>query len=163
MWRANFGRIDIRESDLALADVFGRISRNRCIYVSRSVGAEGGELDMPKATLTKMQDYRYGQLFSMAAGNGASDLKADAEAWQGLCEEWPELSNYNGARVETRETLPCIPVRVGGELKSHLAFVRKAGADSLTLCLKQWARKSTDPFSAKYDCEECREKQEAQS
>jgi hypothetical protein len=61
------------------------------------------------------------------------------------------------------QTLPCIPVRISGEVKSHLAFVRRGGADSLTLCLKQWTRKSNDPFSAKYDCEECRVKQEAQS
>jgi hypothetical protein len=62
------------------------------------------------------------------------------------------------------EALACIPVRVGGELKSHLAFVRSGlGIDSHTLCLKSWTRKSGEPFSAKYDCAECCEKQEAAS
>jgi hypothetical protein len=61
-------------------------------------------------------------------------------------------------------TLACISVRVLGEQKGHLAFVRPGlGIDSVTLCLKRWSRKSDEPFSAKYDCEECTEKQEAQA
>jgi len=50
------------------------------------------------ATLTPAQDYRYGQLFEIACGQGMSSAKADAEAWRGLCEEWPELKKFDGAQ-----------------------------------------------------------------
>jgi hypothetical protein len=50
------------------------------------------------ATLTPEQDYRYGQLFEIACGQGMSSEKADAEAWRGLCEESPVLKNFDGAQ-----------------------------------------------------------------
>lgn len=50
------------------------------------------------AKLTDIQDYRYGQLFEIATGQGMSAIKADIEAWRGLCEEWPTLRKYQGAK-----------------------------------------------------------------
>lgn len=47
--------------------------------------------------LTPEQDKRWGQLMGIAWGMGMSDAKAAHEAWQGLCEEWPELAKYDGA------------------------------------------------------------------
>ena len=57
------------------------------------------------ATLTPAQDARYGQLFQIAAeqlpastNETDQNAVADAEAWKGLCEEWPELKQYDGAK-----------------------------------------------------------------
>jgi hypothetical protein len=54
---------------------------------------------MTKAKLTELQDKRYGQLFEIGKGQGMSDLAADCEAWEGLCEEWPELREFDGAEA----------------------------------------------------------------
>jgi hypothetical protein len=59
------------------------------------------------AILTVEQDARYGQLFELAAneldedalGEDKVNELADADAWQGLCEEWPELAKFDGARA----------------------------------------------------------------
>jgi hypothetical protein len=50
-----------------------------------------------KAHLSPQQDARWETLFAIAVGDGLSDDEADAEAWTGICEEWPTLSKYSGA------------------------------------------------------------------
>jgi hypothetical protein len=49
-----------------------------------------------KAKLTPEQDHHWEQLFSWAKNSGYSDARADEEAWRGLCEEWPELEQFQG-------------------------------------------------------------------
>lgn len=44
-----------------------------------------------ESDLTELQRQRWEQLFSMCLNNGMTEEEADAEAWEGLCEEWPEL------------------------------------------------------------------------
>lgn len=66
-----------------------------------------------KAILNVEQDARYGQLFAIAldelesrCGNDDEEtieLAADAEAWRGLVEEWPELAKYDGAHAGVAE------------------------------------------------------------
>lgn len=51
------------------------------------------------ATLTPTQDKRYGQLFEIAMGMGCGQSRADREAWRGICEEWPTLNRYDGAKA----------------------------------------------------------------
>jgi len=52
-----------------------------------------------KAILTVEQDARYSQLMELAYGLGMDDTQADEDAWQGLCEEWPELAKFDGAQA----------------------------------------------------------------
>ena len=47
--------------------------------------------------LNEVQDVRWGQLMGIAWGMGLNDEQAASEAWDGLCEEWPELKQYDGA------------------------------------------------------------------
>lgn len=49
-----------------------------------------------KAKLTPEQVKRYGEVFATVIPK-SSYRTADALAWQGLCEEWPELSVFNFA------------------------------------------------------------------
>ena len=49
------------------------------------------------ATLTPEQDARWETLFAIEVNGGASEREADARAWDGLCEEWPELAKCDGA------------------------------------------------------------------
>jgi len=46
--------------------------------------------------LTPEQDKVWQSLFAIAANNGASDAEADREAWEGLCEQFPELRAFDG-------------------------------------------------------------------
>ena len=50
------------------------------------------------AALTPAEDYRWEQLFSSAINSGYSEKRADADAWRGVCEEFPRLRRYDGAR-----------------------------------------------------------------
>jgi hypothetical protein len=50
------------------------------------------------ATLTPEQDKVWTKLFEIEANNGCSDSEADRRAWAGLCEQWPELAQYEGCR-----------------------------------------------------------------
>lgn len=54
-----------------------------------------------KAILTQEQDKRYGQLFEIAMNGDAEgdEDRADGDAWEGLCEEWPELRQFDGAEA----------------------------------------------------------------
>lgn len=50
------------------------------------------------AALTPAQDARYGQLLGIALDElDMTEDGADCEAWNGLCEEWPELAAFHGA------------------------------------------------------------------
>lgn len=51
------------------------------------------------AILTVEQDARWSQLMELAWNMGMSDDDASDDAWQGLCEEWPELARFDGARA----------------------------------------------------------------
>lgn len=49
-------------------------------------------------TLTSEQDKIWVKLFENAANGGATDLQADKLAWEGLCEQFPHLRVFDGAR-----------------------------------------------------------------
>src|ERR1700689_4547336 len=53
-----------------------------------------GKSWLDKAKLTPEQVKRYGEVFATVIPK-ASYREADAAAWQGLCEEWPELAVCN--------------------------------------------------------------------
>jgi hypothetical protein len=46
--------------------------------------------------LTPEQDRIWTTLFSLAVNHGATDAEADREAWDGLCEQSPELRRFDG-------------------------------------------------------------------
>lgn len=46
--------------------------------------------------LTAEQDRVWQSLFAIAANNGATDERADREAWDGLCEQFPKLKQFDG-------------------------------------------------------------------
>ena len=50
------------------------------------------------ATLTTAENKRWEWLFSWAANNGYTQAAADKEAWKGVCEEFPRLRRYEGAK-----------------------------------------------------------------
>jgi hypothetical protein len=50
------------------------------------------------ATLTSAENKRWEWLFSWAVNGGYAQLAADREAWRGLCEEFPRLRKYEGAK-----------------------------------------------------------------
>ena len=50
------------------------------------------------ATLTAAENKRWEWLFSWAVNNGYTQRAADREAWKGLCEEFPRLRKYDGAK-----------------------------------------------------------------
>jgi hypothetical protein len=49
------------------------------------------------AKLTPEEDKVWVTLFAIAINGGASSRDADREAWEGLCEQFPELKEYDGA------------------------------------------------------------------
>ncbi len=68
------------------------------------VKALKGERTMTKVKLSDEQDKRYGQLFAIAMNTEeVTELEADAEAWQGLCEEWPGLIPVSWMRCDFAE------------------------------------------------------------
>jgi hypothetical protein len=50
------------------------------------------------AALTSAENKRWEWLFSWAVNNGYTQSAADIEAWRGLCEEFPRLRKYEGAK-----------------------------------------------------------------
>ena len=51
------------------------------------------------ATLTKRQDKIYGDEFGHYMNNVRHDTKrADRYAWRSLCQMWPKLREYDGAK-----------------------------------------------------------------
>jgi hypothetical protein len=50
------------------------------------------------AELTQEQDARWGKLMELALGQGMTDEEAGENAWRGMCEEWPELAQFEGAK-----------------------------------------------------------------
>jgi hypothetical protein len=51
------------------------------------------------ATLTPAENKRWEQLFSWAVNDGYTQAAADKEAWKGLCEEFPRLQRFDGAKA----------------------------------------------------------------
>jgi len=51
------------------------------------------------ATLTVEQDSVWTKLFSSNVNSGMNERAADREAWSGLCEQFPELRAFDGAKV----------------------------------------------------------------
>jgi hypothetical protein len=51
------------------------------------------------AALTAAENKRWEQLFSWAVNSGYTQRAADREAWRGLCEEFPRLMKFDGARA----------------------------------------------------------------
>jgi len=51
------------------------------------------------ATLTLEQDHRWDTLFAIEANSGTNDDAAASAAWEGMCEEWPELRKFDGCKA----------------------------------------------------------------
>jgi hypothetical protein len=59
----------------------------------------GARMRRKLATLTIAENKRWEWLFSWAVNNGYTQRAADKEAWKGLCEEFPRLRKFDGARA----------------------------------------------------------------
>ena len=54
------------------------------------------------ATLTPEQDKVWVALFTLNLNNGMTETQADEDAWQGLCEQFPELRKFDGCKRGVR-------------------------------------------------------------
>lgn len=50
------------------------------------------------ATLTPEENAVWCELFAVGVNGGLHESDADAEAWRGLCEQFPRLREFDGAK-----------------------------------------------------------------
>jgi len=61
---------------------------------------------MKTVKLTPEQDKEWEKIFEISLNNGASEKKADKEAFEHICSFWPELKKTNKLAIKVKKSNP---------------------------------------------------------